>query len=124
MISTTALECKERGNDIKGFKEDSWKQKAEDLCLPGICARFESNECMTNMLLSTCGKQIVEATYDTMWGTGVLLHQKDCLDMKKWKNVGLLGSMLMKVHDRLSTSSVDTSLMMDTVLFNSTYIVW
>ena len=108
MISTTAaLECKERGKEIRGFKEDTWKQKAEDLCLPGIHAKFESNKCLANMLLSMSGKQIVEATYDTMWGTGVPLHQKNCLEKKKWKNVGLLGSMLMKVHDQLSTSSID-----------------
>ena len=51
------------------------------------------------MLLSTCGKEIVEATYDTMWGTGVPLQHKDCVDKKEWKQVGLLGSILMKVHD-------------------------
>ena len=66
------------------------------------------------MLLSTCGKQVVEATYDTMWGTGVPLHQKDCLDKKKWNNIGLLGSMLMKVCDQLSTSSINDTSAMDT----------
>ena len=64
------------------------------------------------MLLSTSGKQIVEATYNTMWGTGVPLHQRDCLDSKKWKNVGLLGSMLMKVCTYLSSSGGDDSTLM------------
>ena len=65
------------------------------------------------MLLSTSGQQKVEATYDTMWGTGVPLHQRHCLDTKKWKNVGLLGSMLMKVHAQLSSSGGDDSSLMD-----------
>ena len=112
IISTTALKCKEKGKEIKGFKEETWRRKAEDLCLPGIQAKFESNKCLADMLLSTCGQQIVEATYDTMWGTGVPLHQRDCLDTKKWKNIGLLGSMLMKVCAQLSASrGVDSSLM-------------
>ena len=114
MISTTALEWKEKGKEIKGFKGETWRRKAEDLCLPGIWAKFESNKCLADMLLSMCGKQIVEATYNTMWGTGVPLHQRDCLDTKKWKNVGLLGSMLMKVRDQLSTSGGDDSSLMDT----------
>ena len=114
MISTTALECKEKGKEIKGFREDIWKQKAEHMCFPGILAKFESNKCLADMLLSTCGKEIVEATYDNMWGTGVPLHQKDCVDKKKWKQVGLLGSILMKVHDRLSTMSDNDTSMIDT----------
>ena len=65
------------------------------------------------MLLSTSGKQIVEATYDTMCTTGVPLHQRDCLDSKKWKNVGLLGSILMKIHAHLSSSGGDDSSLMD-----------
>ena len=112
MISTTALECKEKGKEIWSFKEDEWKIKAEDLCLPGILAKFKSNKCLADMLLSMCGKWVVEATYYTMWGTGVPLHQKDCLDKKQWNNIGLLGSMLMKVCDQLSISSIhDTSAM-------------
>ena len=114
MISTTSVECKEKGKEIRGFREDIWKQKAEHLCLPGILAKFESNKCLADMLLSTCGKEIVEATYDTMWGTGVPLHQKDCVDKKKWKQVGLLSSILMKVRDRLCTKSDNDTSMMDT----------
>ena len=36
MISTTALEYKEKGKEIKGFKDETWRRKAEDPCLPGI----------------------------------------------------------------------------------------
>ena len=31
MISMTALECKEKGKEIKGYKEEIWRRKAEDM---------------------------------------------------------------------------------------------
>ena len=60
-----------------------WKKEAEKLCLPGIIAKFTDNPDLADMLLSTGNQMIVEATYDTMWGTGIPLHQSDCLDSKK-----------------------------------------
>ena len=95
MLCDTALECKELGKNISEFKEEKWKEEAGMLCLPGIFAKFKSNPCLADMLLSTGDQTIVEATFDTMWGTGIPLHQSDCLDSKKWKGIGLLGEMLM-----------------------------
>ena len=45
--------------------------------------------------------QIVEASYDSMWGTGISLHQRDCLDTNKKKSSGLLGKMLMQIRSHL-----------------------
>ena len=52
------------------------------------------------MLLSMGNQQIVEATYDTIWGTGIPLHHKDCLD----KSTGLLGKILLNVRCELSNT--------------------
>ena len=97
----SALECKDLGKIISGFKEDIWKEEAEKLCLPGIIAKFKDNPCLAEMLLSTKEQTIVVATYDTMWGTRVPLHQADCLDNHKWKGIGLLGEMLMTTRSKL-----------------------
>ena len=104
---------------MKGFKEDCWREEAEQLCFPGLLAKFKSNECLKDMLLSTGNMQIVEATCDTMCGTGVPLHHHDCLDKKRSKNTGLLGNILMTIRTELqdrgnempmeASSSVPTS---------------
>ena len=103
MLSDNALECKDLGKTITGFKEEKWKEEAEMLCLPGIVAKFRDNPCLAEMLLSTRDQTIVEATYDTMWGTGVPLHQPDCFDSKKWKGIGLLGELLMNTRTKLQS---------------------
>ena len=103
MLSESAMECKNLGKTIKGFKEDIWKEEAEKLCLPGIIAKFNDNPALAEMLLSTGDQTIVEATYDTMWGTGIPLHQSDSLNSKKWKGIGLLGELLMTTHRKLQT---------------------
>ena len=105
MISSTALECKEYGKQVKGYKEDIWKEQAEQLCTPGILAKFQSHQCLADMLQSTGNQQIVEATYDTMWGTGIPLHHKDCSNPRYWKGQGLLGTILMYVCRKLKESS-------------------
>ena len=101
MLSESAMECKILGKTIKGYKEDIWKKEAEKLYLPRIIAKFNDNPALSDMLLSTGDQMIVEATYDTMWGTGIPLHQSDCLDSKKWKGTGLLGELLMTTRRKL-----------------------
>ena len=95
MISATPLECKDLGKCVRGFKEEIWCDQAESLCYPGLLAKFQLNTYLREMLLSRGRSQIVEATYDMMWGTGVPLQSKDCLVRKHWKSTGLLGKLLM-----------------------------
>ena len=83
MLCDTALECKELGKTISEFREEKWKEEAGTLCLPGILAKFKANPCLAEMLLSTGEQTIVEATFDTMLGRGIPLHQSDCLDSRK-----------------------------------------
>ena len=49
-------------------------------------------------LLNTGTKNLVESTYDDLWGTGILLSDPTALDESKWKTIGLLGKMLMTVR--------------------------
>ena len=74
MLSDSALECKELGKSVRGFKDDVWKEEVEKLCFPSILAKFRDNPCLAEMLFSTKNQSIVEASFDTMWGTGIPLH--------------------------------------------------
>ena len=73
MTSNSALECKDLGKEVKNYNEEQWKREAEQLSLPGILSKFEQNRCLTDILLSTGQQQIVEASFDTMWDTGIPL---------------------------------------------------
>ena len=49
-------------------------------------------------LLNTGTKNLVESSYDDLWGTAIPLSDPATLDESKWKTVGLLGKMLMSVR--------------------------
>ena len=49
-------------------------------------------------LLNTGTKNLVESSYDDLWGTGNPLSDPSALDETRWKTVGLLGKMLMTVR--------------------------
>ena len=47
----------------------------------------------------------MEASYDNVWGTGKLLGSEDSLNPMKWKFIGILGKILMKIRDSTYESS-------------------
>ena len=93
----TALECKDIAKNIRGYNHASWSEVAKDRCKPGIKTKFThpDNSHLRNLLLTTGSKQIVEACYDQLWGTGIPLKDGDCLKEDKWTNVGIQGEMLV-----------------------------
>ena len=49
-------------------------------------------------LLNMGTKNLVESSYDDLWGTGIPLSDPAVLDESRWKTVGLLRKMLMSVR--------------------------
>ena len=49
-------------------------------------------------LLNTGTKNLVESSYDDLWGTRIPLSDPAVLDESRWKTVGLLRKMLMSVR--------------------------
>ena len=58
-------------------------------------------------LLDTGETTLVEASYDEAWGTGQHLGSRDCLTESKWKSIGILGRILMRIRSEAQTSSID-----------------
>ena len=58
-------------------------------------------------LLETGEKTLVEASYDEAWGSGQHLGSKDRLTGSKWKSIGILGRILMRIRSEAQTSSID-----------------
>ena len=97
--STDAQDSKEIAMDIANFEKEKWNNIAETLCYEGIRQKFIQNPTLMDYLLETGNKTIVEATYDNVWGTGKPLGHEECLNPTKWRSVGILGRILMKIRD-------------------------
>ena len=99
MHATTPLECKRLAREITRYDHQEWSNIAKSKCEPGIVSKFQQNPMHMNLLLSTGDTIIAEATYDKLWGTGVPLHHHNALNQDEWANIGILGEILMKVHE-------------------------
>ena len=95
----SALEAKRMGHKLKKPKEvKEWSEIAKEMCLPGIKAKFHQNPPLLLLLQSTDNQTIVEASYDNLWGTGIPLCDRNCLNQQQWKNTGILGEILMDIR--------------------------
>ena len=69
--------------------------------MPGIICKFQQNKKLDHLLKSTYPKKLVESSKDSLWGTGVILYDNNCLREELWKGPGCLGEMLMEYRDIL-----------------------
>ena len=102
-----AADCKEVSRDITNLNRKGWIESAETLCFDCIQAKFLQNEHLMEKLLDTGEKTLEEASYDETWGTGQHLGSRDCLTEGKWKSIGMLGRILMRIRSEAQTSSKD-----------------
>ena len=102
-----AADCKEVSRDITNLNRKGWLESAETLCFEGIQAKFLQNDHLMEKLLDTGEKTLVEASYDEALGTGQHLGGRDCLTESKWKSIGILGRILMRIRSEAQTSSVE-----------------
>ena len=70
-------------------------------------------------LLETENKTLVESSFDDIWGTGIHIASKDALTRDKWRGVGLLGKILMGIHDKQKETATDTDMVTDHSNLNS-----
>ena len=75
-----------------------WSEIAKEMCHPGIKAKFVQNTPLLLLLQSTEDQTLVEASHDNVWGTGIPLNDTNCLNRKHWKNIGILGEILMDIR--------------------------
>ena len=102
-----AADCKEVSRDITNLDRIGWAKSAESLCYQGIKAKYTQNNHLLDKLLDTGDKILVEASYDEIWGTGQPLGSRDCLCQTKWKSVGILGKILMRIRNDLKSAPAD-----------------
>ena len=103
MATNDPHRCYIIGQNIKGFKEDTWRQSCDAMMEKGLIAKFSSSERLKSILLNTQNKTIVECNgRDTYWGIGLYSSNKLSDNPEAWKGQNKLGTLLMKVRSDLS----------------------
>ena len=99
LATNDPFEAKTLSRNIERYDKDAWKAVVKEICYPGIRAKFEQNILLKRFLKSTSPTQLGESSYDKLWGTGLPLHDKNATNTSYWSNIGLLGEILMDLHD-------------------------
>ena len=94
---------KRLGSRVKKYEETKWNQVLQTEILPAVMAKFTQNPLLGEMLKLSGTKVIVEATVDKIWGTGVPLKSKECLQESSWHGRGLMSNLLEKVRYELKS---------------------
>ena len=112
MDTTTAAECKSIGYSVTDFNQETWNNSAKEICAKGINEKFLQNPELLDFLLTRTGtKTIIESTKDDIWGTGVVLHNPNCLKRNKWlsQGQGIMGEILEELRDTLRATPRTTN---------------
>ena len=110
MDTTTAIECKNLGYNITNFDQDSWSSSAKEICAKGINEKFLQNPELLDILLTRTGtKTIIESAKDDVWGTGVALHNPNCLQRNKWVSQGIMGEILQELCDTIRNTPTNAT---------------
>ena len=110
MDASTALECKSLGYNITDYNQDVWNGSAKEICAKGINEKFLQNPALLDTLLTRTGtKTIIESSKDDVWGTGVALHNPNCLKRGKWlsEGQGIMGEILQELRDTIRTTTIN-----------------
>lgn len=105
MNATHPKQAKELGRSVIGFVETIWLQHRFDIVVTANDAKFRQNPRLSEFLLSTGDRVLVEASpVDRVWGIGLAADDVYANSPKNWRGLNLLGFALMEVRDRLRSS--------------------
>lgn len=84
---------KSLGRKVRGFDEETWVAKREEIVLEGTLLKFRQNAGLKAKLLATGEKRLVEASpRDRIWGVG--FGEKNALSQRDRWGLNLLGKAL------------------------------
>lgn len=103
MNSRNPKEQKQFGRIVANFDAQHWMDVCLERVLPGVLAKFEQNEELKLLLLSTGKKVLAEASpYDKIWGIGLQYDDPRALNEDTWQGTNYLGELLMIVRSSLA----------------------
>jgi len=100
MNSDNPAEYKKLGRLIHNFDEEIWNSRKCEIVIKGNVAKFSQNPELTEFILKTGNRILVEASpYDRIWGIGLSQNNGDVFNPLKWNGTNLLGFCLMEARD-------------------------
>jgi len=101
-------EQKHLGRLVKGFDNEIWQLNAPTIVYNGNKEKFIQNKEFLNLLLSTKGQTIVEASPDdNIWGIGLAKDQEESKSIFTWKGTNWLGIVLTELREELLGNKFD-----------------
>ncbi len=90
------------GRGVRGFDESVWVFFREGIVFAGNYARFDQNPDQRELLFSTRGTTLVEASpHDRVWGIGLSADDPRAQHRSEWLGLNLLGETLTRVREAL-----------------------
>lgn len=91
---------KELGRKVKNFNSDVWTKHCKEIVYRGCYLKFSQNPKLLEVLNSTKGTLLVEASpYDKIWGIGLGEDDPRIHDPKNWQGTNWLGEVLTQLRD-------------------------
>lgn len=96
LAARTPREAKEFGRQVRGFDSGVWRAHRFETVLRGNMAKFGQDAALTDYLLGTGDRVLVEASpVDLVWGIGFTADDPRAADPAQWRGLNLLGFALM-----------------------------
>lgn len=94
--------AKSLGRQVNGFIPHIWDEHCSNIVIRGNFAKFSQNPKLTDFILSTKERILVEASpVDKIWGIGLAEDDANIENPLMWKGKNLLGFALMNVRRQL-----------------------
>ena len=102
MSAVDPSDQKRYGREVQNFNKEKWEETARERVYRGCYAKFTQNEGLKQLLLSTIGSTLVEASpTDCIWGIGLRSHDPRAQDRSQWRGTNWLGEVLNRVRDQI-----------------------
>jgi len=99
-------QVKDLGRSVAGFDEAVWLEHRFEIVVAANEAKFRQNPGLSDFLLSTGERVLVEASpVDRIWGIGLASSDIHAGSPKDWNGLNLLGFALMEVRERIRSRS-------------------
>ncbi len=98
-------QAKDLGRSVSGFDESIWLEHRSEIVIAANEAKFRQNSRLSEFLLSTGSRVLVEASpVDRIWGIGLAADDTKATSPQHWRGLNLLGFALMKVREKMMSS--------------------
>lgn len=106
LMETIPRKIKDLGRTVKGFDVEEWKKYRFEIVTEGNLHKFSQNKNLSDYLLSTGDKIIVEASpFDRIWGIGIGDDNEFVDKPRNWPGLNLLGFAIMTARDELRNTN-------------------